>query len=189
MSLTQFTVTLDQFELGIDLHALLGWVIFTPQVHGVAMGAGYSPRPASFAFEAVSGVIDGDGQLKDKYGGTVGVRLYANDPVLNLENLPYRAELRIPGEGRPVWFTTFDAPTTDITVNLVPFVPAPGTTAVGVTVTGAVDNVIQTGDTLQFYVDGVPIGAPVSLIPSGAGDLDGGDPSSPGSGSIDGGTL
>lgn len=48
-----------------------------------------------------------------------------------------------------------------------------------------VDHVTRVGDAIQFYAEGSPVGAPISLLVS---SCDGGTPTTTGDGFIDGGT-
>lgn len=129
MPIVLFTVTYDLFAtdsgplVADGLVALVGDVTFTPQVDDRPIHAPtYKPRPAGFMLRSQTGWIDKDGQLKNVRGGTVGVRLPADDPVLLLDRLVYRVDfdLRTPtGTVVRVDPTYFDAPTTDRVVSLV----------------------------------------------------------------------
>lgn len=122
------TLTQDVDGLGSDLAPLTGTITFVPQLPvGVpALAAAYSPRPATIMLQPRTGVIDVDGQLKNRGGGTVGVRLIANDPVLNLDRLPYKVNFNLlSAENLPIEIDSFvfDAPPNDQTINLLTVTP------------------------------------------------------------------
>lgn len=134
MPLTQFTaeldllaVTSDSIDNGADADqvALIGEVEFVPQFTTTApiLAREYSPRPTGFRLLPVTGYFDTDGQLKNARAGTVGVRLVANDPVLELPDpLVYRVDFRLTTPiGQPVRVASvfFEAPDSDVTVQLV----------------------------------------------------------------------
>lgn len=133
MALTQFTAhfdfratTSDSSDENADADevALIGEVDFTPQfsTEGPVLARDYSPRPTGFKLLKVTGVIDTDGRLKNARAGTAGVRLIANDPVLELPDpLVYRVDFRLTTPlGQPVRVsaTYFEAPDSDVTVQL-----------------------------------------------------------------------
>lgn len=122
---------IDDVSGDIDSTALIGPVYFIP---GFTPGARvpapeYDPRSTGFAFRAFAGYIDTDGRLKNERGGTPGVRLWANDPVFELERLQYqvRADLT-DSRGRRIPFTPFyfNAPDEDKVVDLARHMPRPG---------------------------------------------------------------
>lgn len=133
MSVINFTVNYDLFTseadgddagTDLDITALVGTVTFTPVFaeSKAVLAPGYSPRPAGLVPRPVTGYIDSDGRLYNTSGGTVGVRLWANDPVLRLDALTYRVTFNVTtllGEQVKVAGGYFAAPQTDITVNLV----------------------------------------------------------------------
>jgi len=106
-----------------DIVPLTGPVTFTP-VFGdnkAVLAPGYEPRPAGLKLLPISGYLDTDGRLKDSPGGTVGVRLPANDPVLELSQLSYQVRWDVhTTSGEPVKVDPgfIDAPSEDSTVNL-----------------------------------------------------------------------
>lgn len=131
MSVINFTVeydvlaaTQDSDDPGADadLLALIGEVDFTAQFSDLKaiQAPTYSPRPTGFKLLKFTGYLDG-GRLKSQRGGTVGVRLPANDPVFGLDRLVYKVDFRLttPG-GQPVRVESgyLEAPSTDITLNL-----------------------------------------------------------------------
>ncbi len=132
MSIINFTVQFDlyatQTDLGdagtdADLVPLSGSVVFTAVTSDgrPVMASDLSPRAAGIKFQAISGYLDTDARLKSSPGGTVGVRLPANDPVLELERLVYRVDFNVrtaTGEHVPVQGGYMEAPASDITVNL-----------------------------------------------------------------------
>lgn len=133
MALIQFTAeydflatTSDSSDLNADADtvALIGEVDFTPQfsTEGPVLARNYSPRPTGFKLLKVTGVIDTDGRLKNARAGTVGLRLIANDPVLELPDpLVYRMDFRLTTPlGQPVRVSPayFEAPDSDVTVQL-----------------------------------------------------------------------
>lgn len=133
MPLTQFTaeldllaVTSDSIDSGADADqvALIGEVDFVPQFSTTApiLAREYLPRPTGFRLLPVTGYFDTDGRLKNARAGTVGVRLVANDPVLELPDpLVYRMDFRLTTPiGQPVRVTAayFEAPDSDVTVQL-----------------------------------------------------------------------
>lgn len=133
MALIQFTVQYDflavtsdssDINADADIVALIGEVSFIPQFtsSNPLVARDYSPRPTGFRILPVKGFIDTDGRLKNARAGTLGVRLIANDPVLDLEDpLVYRVdfELTTPfGEPVRVDSVFFEAPDSDIDVEL-----------------------------------------------------------------------
>jgi hypothetical protein len=120
-------------------------------------GKGYSIR----VFE---GYLDTDGVLKNKPGGTPGMRVWANDPVLNLTRLPYEIIFDLADPlGRPVKVngTTFDAPSTDVEVPLANVLPVPSAAGQGIA-RGPdglpVDDVQLEDGELVSYVQGEEVG-------------------------------
>ena len=132
MSIINFTAQYDLFGsfpdsddegLEADLGALVGTVKFTPQtIDGRAISAPtYSPRPAGFKMLPFAAYIDTDGQLKDGPSGNVGVRLWANDPVFELDDLLYRVDFDVKTiYAQPVIIDPgyFFAPVDDRVINL-----------------------------------------------------------------------
>lgn len=150
MALIQFTVTYDHLateiadddsDNSVDLPAVTGDVYFIPQITrgGAAHGNTYSPRPTGFSLRTRKGYLDTDGRLKNKRGGTVGVHIVANDPVLNLASLPYKVEFDCYDPlGRKVEITgtTFEAPATAVSIQLLDVLPVAGATAIGIPTAG-----------------------------------------------------
>lgn len=106
-----------------DVVPLIGPVTFTPlnPDYRPVQAVGYKPRPAGLVVRQFVGYLDVDGRLKAVRGGPTGVRLWANDPVLQRVRLTYRVDfdVRTP-QGSPVRVDAgyFDAPATDKTVDL-----------------------------------------------------------------------
>lgn len=140
MSIINFTVEYDLFssqtdstDVGIDadLVPLIGTVTFTPQVTDdkAVLAPSYTPRPAGFKLMPFVGYLDSDGQLKSAPGGEVGVRLWANDPVLELDRLTYKVDFNLRTSlGAPVTVDGgyFEAPATDGTINLTDVLQSTG---------------------------------------------------------------
>jgi hypothetical protein len=91
--------------------------------------AAYLPRPTGLSVRAFPAFLDADGQLKPEAGGTVGVRLWANDPSWGLPRMQYQVRATLTDHlGEPVPWATFyfDAPSEDIEVKLALEMPLPG---------------------------------------------------------------
>jgi hypothetical protein len=141
VSIINFTVNYDLFasqtdssDSGIDadIVPLIGTVKFSPLTtdNRPVLAPTYSPRPAGFKLQAFTGYVDVDGRLKSERSGAIGVRLWANDPVLKLNSLNYKVEfdLRTPlGERVKVDPGYFTAPSTDIVMQLAEVLQATGT--------------------------------------------------------------
>lgn len=202
-NLSLFTNDLDDITGDIGRVAVVGWLLFVPQFTDGAAALG---DDAAYVLRGglsdnrsggFKGYIDSDGILKDKPGGTAGVRIWANDPALNLERLVYRV---VPDGltdliGRPVALNriTFEAPSTDTPINLKSVMAVPLATSVGITRGPGGDPVddveLNVDGDLVFYVKGAQIGDPVP-IPAGSGvvgtivagnniDVDATDPANP----------
>lgn len=115
MTLINFTVHYDLFSTETDRAGsgsdadqvpLTGPVSFTPVFadERAVVAPDYSPRPSGFKMRSIAGYLDSDGRLKNEPGGTVGVRLPANDPVLELDSLVYRVAFNVKSTvtGQPV---------------------------------------------------------------------------------------
>jgi hypothetical protein len=104
---------------------LLAEPTFKPGVRiPYGLDTAYRPR-------AVPMWLDADGELKPSKGGSVGVRLDANDPLFGLHRLQYRVtapEGLTDANGEVVdWATVyFDAPSEDRIVYLSKELPRPG---------------------------------------------------------------
>lgn len=145
MSIINFTIEFDLFasqtdsaDVGADsdVVALTGSVIFTPvfQDDRPVLSSGFSPRPAGVKLQPISGHVDSDGQLKAAPGGSVGVRLPANDPILELERLVYRVDFNVrttTGEKVTVEGGYFEAPTADVVINLTDVLEPTGVSTIG----------------------------------------------------------
>lgn len=144
MSIINFTVKFDALasltdsaDVGADADVvpLVGTATFTPvfsDEKGVLAPA-YSPRPAIFKIRSFVGVVDTDGQLKASKGGSVGVRLWANDPVLELENLTYKVDFNLSttlGEKVFIEGGYFSAPAIDQVINLADVLISTGSPSV-----------------------------------------------------------
>ena len=146
MSITNFTATYDLLAssndssdggVDADIIPLTGTVTFVPSLTDAKpiQAQNYSPRPAGLKLRTFSGVLDSDGQLKAVAGGAVGVRLWANDPVLGIEHLYYTVKFYVTtpaGQRVQVEGGTFEAPTTDTSVSLVNVLSTTASTIVGV---------------------------------------------------------
>lgn len=133
MAIINFTVQYDLLasatdgsDVGVDadIIPLIGSVTFEPIVDSqrAVLAPSYSPRPAGFKLRIFTGFIDVDGQLKAARSGTVGVRLWANDPVFGLAVLTYRVTFNLTtplGEPVRVDGGFFYAPSQDSVINLV----------------------------------------------------------------------
>jgi hypothetical protein len=161
----------------------------------------YSPRPKSFHMRTFFGYMDTDGRLKNQRGGTVGARLWANDPEFGLESLPYKVSASLTDAiGRTIPFTPFifEAPDEDTEVNLTTVIPVPHAQGVGLTrgprgytVYAVPENPDDPEPTLYQWtedVTGEPIGDPQVLAVYDLGSIDGGSPSGTDDFQVDGGT-
>ena len=139
MSIINFTVQYDLYgsdtdgpDVGedADLIPLIGTITFTPLLSDAypLQAAGYTPRPAGIKLRVFEGRLGTDGQLRARDSGMVGVRLFANDAVLDLDHLYYRVDfdVRTPmGEKVFVKGGVFEAPSTDTVINLAAVLPSP----------------------------------------------------------------
>jgi len=120
-------------DIGADVGEvpLMGTVRFIPEMplHSPAALAPEYVPPAAIVPREFVGVID-DGVLKNVRAGTAGVRLWANDPVLRLENLAYRIVFDGMTDrlGNPVEVQggTFYAPAVDTVMYLTSLIGIPG---------------------------------------------------------------
>lgn len=133
----EFTVTYDELtNEPVNTTAAppipaTGWVTFeTSILPGMRIAALTNlPRPAGMEIRTFKGFLDTDGQLKSEPGGTVGVRLWANDPDWRLDRLQYRVRATLTDYlGREVPWVDFyfDAPKEDVVRNLALEIPRPG---------------------------------------------------------------
>ena len=141
MSIINFTVQYDLYasqsdsaDTGVDadIVPLMGEVRFTPVTADdkPVLAPTYSPRPAGIKLLPFFGYMDSDGQLKAGPGGAVGVRLWANDPVLSLSTLVYKVDFDLrttSGQQVAVDSGYFAAPTTDVVIDLANVLQATGT--------------------------------------------------------------
>ena len=140
MAIINFTVNYDLLasqsdssDVGVDADVipLIGSVLFEPVTadHLPVLAPSYTPRPAGIKLRSFTGFIDVDGRLKSARSGDVGVRLWANDPVLNLQSLIYKVSFNLTSPvGEPVRVDGgyFQAPSTDLAVNLAQVLQATG---------------------------------------------------------------
>ena len=177
MSIINFTVQYDLYasqsdsaDTGVDadIVPLMGEVRFTPLTTDdkAVQAPTYSPRPAGIKLLPFFGYMDSDGQLKAGPGGAVGVRLWANDPVLGLSTgLTYRVDfdLRTPvGKKVTVDGGYFSAPSVDGTVNLADVLTSTGSPVVGLG--GGGDNIVYA----QEIVDSTTVGRALITAASAA---------------------
>jgi len=139
MSLINFTVKYSQYansaddvdtNTDLDIIGLVGETTFTPVVRDARpiLAPGYSP-PAGFRLRAITGFLDGVGVLRASRTGPDGVRLVANDPVLQLPKLSYRVEFKLTtplGEPVRVDGGYFSAPQDDRVIYLAEVLQAGG---------------------------------------------------------------
>lgn len=130
MSVLNFTVEYDLFAshddsddggVDADVVPLVGAVTFSPVLSGGAVLAPTYATPSGFKLLPFTGYLDSDGRLKSGPGGTTGVRLWANDPVFDLDVLAYQVEFNVRTVyGQPVVVEggVFNAPETDSVVSL-----------------------------------------------------------------------
>lgn len=88
-----------------------------------------SSRPAGIGPRVFDAYLDTDGRLKNKRGGTPGVRLWGNDPRFMATRFQYRVRAKLADAlGRPVEFQPFyfDAPDHDMVRYLTDLMPRPG---------------------------------------------------------------
>lgn len=132
MAIINFTVNYDLLAsntdsgddgVDADIIPLIGSVLFEPVTADdrAVLAPSYTPRPAGFKLRSFTGFIDVDGRLKSSRSGSVGVRLWANDPVLELARLTYKVTFSLTtpvGESVRVDGGYFEAPETDVSINL-----------------------------------------------------------------------
>ena len=132
MAIINFTVNYDLLasdtdssDVGVDADVipLIGTVLFEPVTTDdrAVLAPSYTPRPAGFMLRSFTGFIDVDGRLKSARSGAVGVRLWANDPVFDLDALTYRVTFNLTtAVGEPVRVDGgyFSAPNNDSVINL-----------------------------------------------------------------------
>ena len=137
MSIINFTVSgglytndFDDYVGDIGSQPLTGTIKFTPEFpkRNAALAVGYDP-PSAIVPREFNYVIDIDGVLKPVRGGTDGVRLWANDPVLRLATLAYRITFDVSdlvGNPVPIPASTFWAPSVDKIMYLTSLLGIPG---------------------------------------------------------------
>ena len=167
MAIINFTVTYDQLTNesyptagdDVDAEALVGSVTFTPQFADAKpiIAPDYSPRPAGLRPRKFTGYIDSDGQLRAERGADeAGVRLWANDPVLELDSLIYKVEFDLTtpmGEKVRVDGGYFEAPSTDTTVSLTNVLDTTGTRiSTAVREQGYAEDIMDSGSTGRALV-------------------------------------
>jgi hypothetical protein len=161
----------DGVDEGVEADevGLQGTVVFTPVLpkgdHRPFLAPGFSPRPAGIKVLPITGYIDSDGQLKSGPGGSVGVRLPANDPVLGRDSLPYLVEFNVrtpAGEKVRLQGGYFEAPPDDVTINLAEVLQPTGTPS-GVVTRIAPGSVRLDGTSLVFGFAGEDIADPVEI--------------------------
>lgn len=120
--------------------AVTGWLHFVAQLPEgqPALAPQQGDTGASYWVRTFYGYLDSDGVLKNKpgsEGGTPGVRLWANDPIFSLDELPYLvfAPKGLRANGKHVEFTAFvfNAPSSADEVKLSELQPVPSATAQG----------------------------------------------------------
>lgn len=186
MSVINFTVQFDVLSnredgsdegSDTDIVALTGPVTFTPLFadQRLVLADDLSPRAAGLKLRKQSGWIDTDGQLKTGPGGTVGVRLWANDPIFDLDRLVYQVDFDV---RTPLGGTVrvdpgfFEAPATDTTVNLADVLE---TSASGVVAAPPIASGTFINGQLRFVnADGSTV-APIDIPPGVLVFVDNGD--------------
>ncbi len=186
MAIINFTVQYDLLasdtdssDVGVDadIIPLIGTVLFEPVTADdrAVLAPSYTPRPAGFKLRSFTGFIDVDGRLKAARSGAVGVRLWANDPVLDLDGLTYKVTFNLTTPvGEPVRIDGgyFEAPSTDVTINLADVLQSTGSPGVGITKG-------DKGDRGYAFVGLAPAGngtSVVGLVESASGVVPAGDP-------------
>lgn len=174
MAIINFTVEYDQLTnesivtAGEDVgtEALVGYVYFTPQFvdSRPILAPGYLPRPAGLRPRSFSGYIDSDGRLRAERGADdIGVRLWANDPVLGLNSLTYRVtfDLTTPmGEKVRLDGGYLEAPSSDTTIQLAEVLQTTGQPASPITKIAPGGVRIEDGE-LVFTFGGIDIPDPI----------------------------
>ncbi len=186
MAIINFTVNYDVLasatdssDVGVDadIVPLIGSVLFEPVTTDdrAVLAPSYTPRPAGLKLRSFTGFIDVDGRLKSSRSGAVGVRLWANDPVLQLARLTYKVTFSLTtpmGEAVRVDGGYFEAPSTDQAINLANVLQSVGSPSVGITKG-------EKGDRGYSFVGLVPAGdgtSVVGLIETAQGVVPAGDP-------------
>jgi hypothetical protein len=134
--------TLTYRHLANDTEDTSGDIGTIPAIGPVYAEAQFADGAAALGSDATGytirrfeGYLDTDGILKNKPGGTAGMRVWANDPLFNLTRLPYTVTFDLyDALGRRIALNgaTFDAPSTDTTVPLANVLPVPGAMAGGI---------------------------------------------------------
>lgn len=156
-----------------DNIAISATVTFTPLVDGVVRATNSSPRPVGYLAAPIVAIIDpADGRLKIRSEGETGnpggftftpVRLLARTPLLEVTSLWYRVtftNVLFSGVRGKINGFDFEAPTADVTVNLVELAPQTGVVANAVTKI-APGGVRVDGAQIWFTFGGVDIPDPI----------------------------
>ena len=167
--------------------AISATVTITPLLNGIVRATSASPRPISYLAAPTVAIVDpADGRLKIRSAGEAGnpdgfsftpVRLLANSAYLELDPatpLFYRltfTSVTFGGVRGSIASWDFEAPSADVTINVVESAPQTGAIANGLTKI-APGGVRMDGTDLVFSFGGVDIPDPVSLAgftgPTGA---------------------
>lgn len=140
--------------------------------------------PELITFQRAVGYIRSDGRMYDTPAvsaapfdlddpGTVGVRLLANDPDLNLDpGVSYQVRFERIWQGRKEFISSFYTPvvpSVDTAVNLESFAPGPGLAVAGVPEIGLVDDLADAGTAGKAVVrssTGADVWATLGTVPS-----------------------
>lgn len=153
-----------------DITPVTATVMFTPLIEsgGVFKAVTYTPRPTGFVPVKVPAKIGTDGRLAARVG-QADVRLVAETSVLGLasgSHLYYKVEFsdeKVAGVRTSIGDFTFQAPTSDTTVNLISVTPAAGSQAVGITKVGPDAVRLNGSGQVVFSFNGVDLPDPLTL--------------------------
>ena len=159
-----------------DSVTLLATVTFQPVINDgdLILATNASPRPTAFVAAPIAGFIDTDGLLKMRAAGASGfpglsytpVRLLADTALLELDgDLFYDVTFsNVSYNGRTISLNgfRFQAPTSDVVLNLVTVARAPGQPATSITKI-APTGVRFDGSNMVFSFSGVDIPEPLPL--------------------------
>lgn len=176
------------------LAPVTGTITFTPVVlvGDVMLAVDADPRPLGIVAAPISGVIDTDGRVKLYPEPAVGVdpaaepglardggyeyepvRLLADTPLLQLKsNLFYRVTfsgIKFRGRAGTISPFTFQAPKSDIELNLIRVARQPGQPASGQTVVRPTGVRVDDDGNVVFQFNGVDIPDPLPLTIQGGG--------------------